>query len=751
MLFLHRPAAPIVGWSNKHFTKRKTKKRKCRGPARASRILMQALMGSAGIAGLVMPAFGDGFEGQWNTRFGDVTIVQENQRNDGLSFFYGKYRDDLGFVGGFTDGQTARGVFTHSDTTNGKLVEKTNNIGTFIWVLEPGDEAFSGTWRWGTSQPTQSGDGAWTGTRRSSDRPEISRRIRFWMLGHMFQAGSATNTWLTSGRIESDPRPTPQPNPPSPPLPEAEERIQGSKVFVEKKGRSTEQKPAGPPRTFKTGAGYSCTVNQQQVTARFDETFMLATTEQNIYPGAIINGRSYAQGGITPVSGQRAPINIALGGGPTGSRRVNDATASSVSQAVNLMLPTSLTEPQANLAYEESIIRSESDLRLFLKAGYDNGITKVKGNGEFKTNNRENTVYVKAYQIYYSAFADVPSNYSQASFFSDRTAITSDMLMIDKVLYGRMLLFRVDTKYSAEKISAAIAAADTSTGGTITAEAETEANRVLSESKVSVVAMGGTASNAMKTVTGGLPEIKNYLRDGVRYSRNNPGVPLAYTVRFLASMEPANVGFTSNVSTTDCAWTNGRWKVSFEKICVVSVDDPLDDGWDEEEIYGIGWASARIWDRDDRKMVTVRDIYGGPRAGGLTGRIWERNADNYHGVGAKSCMSIGESTIFDLDAKAYGYGTVEDMLADPRNAFSVTLEVKEWDRTSTNDNFGKVDRKIPLAQANVCGICSEGTGQRESDERKLAGFSDTKPGVWGPFSHGSSQAKGMFIIEPYVD
>lgn len=136
----------------------------------------------------------ESFEGTWNSRFGKLTLVERVMGHRRI--VYGKYRDRLGIIFGYTDGRVLRGIFAHTDADRGhKLSEKKNNLGTFEWTLSVDGDSFDGHWRWGKTASIRSDD-AWTGIRQSESRPSIHGRIQRAGAIHMFASGRDVPAWL---------------------------------------------------------------------------------------------------------------------------------------------------------------------------------------------------------------------------------------------------------------------------------------------------------------------------------------------------------------------------------------------------------------------------------------------------------------------------------------------------------------------------------------------------------------------------
>lgn len=137
-----------------------------------------------------------GFQGTWNTSFGEVRLFEEYAGNGTQNTVYGTYAD-RGFILARSNGQTLRGVFIYADQSTGEIdTGRSQFIGTFEWNMTADYQRFNGPWDWGTTIPNGSGQG-WTGTYVSDDTPTVDRtRMRRWSFTYALEAGNTINDWM---------------------------------------------------------------------------------------------------------------------------------------------------------------------------------------------------------------------------------------------------------------------------------------------------------------------------------------------------------------------------------------------------------------------------------------------------------------------------------------------------------------------------------------------------------------------------
>ena len=469
-------------------------------------------------------------------------------------------------------------------------------------------------------------------------------------------------------------------------------KLSGSSVTVEKNdGERINERPVGSPKTDKTPAGYVCVTKEYNVDASFNQNFILSTTQSELYPGNIINGVAFSNGRVQPMNGARKDYIISESNGGKNTT-VSTASISGVRSALRSVLPSATTP--ASILYDKATVKSQQDLKVFMKAGYDDGINNIKASGGYSSSSGRNTVAVRFMQLYYTVDVDKPSQLTSSHFYTDGTPITQDMLMVSQVGYGRLLTFMVETSYSAEEIEAAISYAGRPAGQEINADLEAKHSSRLENSKINVYAIGGSASNAMKVITGGPDALEEYLSQGAQFSRNSPGVPIFYKLRFVQDWAPANVRFSTKITRTECKQTAGGFNFKFDWMGVVN---EADGPGGKEELFGIGYVRAFVIDSRGQKQQVMPTT---PGYIGNYGRVFEIKPDNYVALRQGDATPLMSNNYrFDFDASKYGYDSFKDL--ENKAYFYVVFEVKEMETRGKHEIIGKKEATIYLKDAII--------------------------------------------------
>lgn len=90
-------------------------------------------------------------------------------------------------------------------------------------------------------------------------------------------------------------------------------------------------------------------------------------------------------------------------------------------------------------------------------------------------------------------------------------------------------------------------------GVQVSGELEAHYKSVLEKSSITLITIGGNAEVATRGVTArSLGDLLPIIQENAIYTRDNPGVPIAYTVKFLKDNTVAKMGYTTSYTSTEC-------------------------------------------------------------------------------------------------------------------------------------------------------------------------------------------------------
>jgi hypothetical protein len=338
--------------------------------------------------------------------------------------------------------------------------------------------------------------------------------------------------------------------------------------------------PKGPPVDSDTAQGsnlLACRAVDYSLESNAEDVAILRPTNGIIWPGALVKANlNLLNGTPEPLTLGAAPVTLRVdlpGIGDRGTFVVQHPTNSSVQAALDGALgwwndnayQEGYVNP-SNSSYQTSTAYSQEQLAIDVGLNVSWASGSVASQFSY-TSTTTSTVAMMVYkQVFYTVTLDTPP--TPASVFDDSvtpsllaTQLTSDSppAYVHAVNYGRIIMFRMETS-EAVKSADMEATMKYAAGVSVDLSLETKYKSILQKSSVTVVTIGGNAEVASQAVTaqsfGDLFPI--ITGANATYSKSNPGVPIAYTVRFLKDNTIAKMGFTTDYTATECT----LWKPS---------------------------------------------------------------------------------------------------------------------------------------------------------------------------------------------
>ena len=135
-----------------------------------------------------------------------------------------------------------------------------------------------------------------------------------------------------------------------------------------------------------------------------------------------------------------------------------------------------------------------------------------------------------------------------------------------------------------------------------------------------------------------------------------------------------------------------RYRLTLDRIYILSVDDGVEGIFAGYELFGIAW--CRAYDSNGKQIqpfdVTYSDQYG---------RFWEVKPQDYikTDLSSGSQYEIGKQITFDFSAN--NISNWNDFLK--KSKIELTVELKDYDSASATDILGKERVVIPLSEATI--------------------------------------------------
>jgi thiol-activated cytolysin len=336
------------------------------------------------------------------------------------------------------------------------------------------------------------------------------------------------------------------------------------------------QQPSTPIQTRNNtnGGVVICTTRDIKLGANMDELAILSKPGAPIYPGQLIHAdQNLVEGKPTPITLPRAPMTLVfdLPGLDNPGGKVQPDDAAEVQGFINRMLDQWNRVP-ASQGYQNSarsiyrVTKAYSMEQVALDLGINAKWTS--GNASMQLgvqSSTEKSVVVAYYkQVYYTISMGLPRRPGEV--FSDDVELPDVQQAFDEqhppayiasVDYGRTLMIKMETS----AVSTAVdlkAAFEQATSGGVTAGGNLKAkyDNIVKNASFSVVAFGGGAETPIQLFSGAtdgqLQGLAEYIKKDAVYRRDNPGLPISYTVNFLKDSAPATIGSTTSYTEREC-------------------------------------------------------------------------------------------------------------------------------------------------------------------------------------------------------
>ncbi len=328
-----------------------------------------------------------------------------------------------------------------------------------------------------------------------------------------------------------------------------------------------------------------CSYERYTETAQFDEFVAFQPNSATLWPGVIVRGQDAANGLLTPIGVELAPVTFSvslenIAGSPVGE--MPEPSLSAFREARNEILSAGVTgATPAALDFEVIEVNSDTQLSVALGANVSwPGGPDIAASFDFSSASRKTKVLVNFTQAYYTVDVDTPV--SPADFFADGTTVAdlepwmndeSPPLYVQSITYGRRVIFSVQTDHTASELKAALEASYAAAGvADVGISISENQKKVLSESTIRAFVLGGSGDDATGAING-FEGLVAYIKNGGSYSSDSPGAPVAYKLSYLDNAV-THLAFTTDYAERVCTTNRGDLHLELKGIDHVSGGDP---------------------------------------------------------------------------------------------------------------------------------------------------------------------------------
>jgi thiol-activated cytolysin len=359
-----------------------------------------------------------------------------------------------------------------------------------------------------------------------------------------------------------------------------------------------------------------CTKTKHTLKKNLDEVAILGPTAGIIFPGALLKAdQNMAEGHPTAIGLSRAPVTLSLDlPGLKDPSVTLSPDNSGVQKALNAKLEewnkTSAKDGYLNasrswLQITKAFSSQQVSLNLGFNAKWASGSASAQVSG---ASSAEKSVIVAYYkQVFYNIAMDTPK--TPSSVFADDLNLQDAQQAFNKdhppayvrsVDYGRILLVKMEASTVDTSANVKGAFEQATKGGSVSGNLAATYKEIIKNSTFTVLAMGGGAETPLHMFNGvsdaDLKGLQEYIIKDGRYRRDNPGLPIAYTIAFLKDNQFARMGCTADYTETECVrYNNGFVKLVHAGAYVAKFEVT----WAEPDGAG-NYSVRRQWESGDK-------------------------------------------------------------------------------------------------------------------------------------------------------
>lgn len=286
---------------------------------------------------------------------------------------------------------------------------------------------------------------------------------------------------------------------------------------------------------------FVCTSQEYNFVNRPEEAFSLNIDETVIWPGALIQGRSHRDASAGGADGllelpirERAPVEVSVTFNNQNSTQVVTApTPGTVNGAVRTMIGTAQGQGLATantITFSQETYTSEQQAAIaFGVSGRYLGF-EASASGSVTSSVSTSVVAAQLRQQMFVVNVTQPS--TPAAFFSgadaafgqqaglDRVGPGNPPLYVSRIGYGRMMVFSMSAKASAEEIKGALSVAYNGLAGGAGGTLSAKQTNILSSAQIRIAQVGGDQASALAAIQSG--DLSDYFTDVVPLTAAQP-------------------------------------------------------------------------------------------------------------------------------------------------------------------------------------------------------------------------------------
>jgi thiol-activated cytolysin len=313
------------------------------------------------------------------------------------------------------------------------------------------------------------------------------------------------------------------------------------------------------------GTTYQCKYTDYSLTKVPEKFVALNPNADVLWPGSLVQGKSMAGGILDPVPVKRAPgtitLTLASGGGGPFFKKMDEPSLSAATQAQNEILASYTGKTPAKFSYSFQSIYSSEQLAVAVDANVEGTNWSAAAALSVDKKDEKSRFLIQFSQEYFTMAFDAPQGAAgvfakgvTAEDLAPYAAAGTPPVYVSGVTYGRIFYILFESKASSLDLEAAVKGSYSGPSVSASGSASASWKQVINESTVKAYGLGGNAELAINAVTGTdqFEKIRTFLVSGANFDKDNPGVPISYTIRHLTDASQVKLALTTEYTAKDC-------------------------------------------------------------------------------------------------------------------------------------------------------------------------------------------------------
>lgn len=305
---------------------------------------------------------------------------------------------------------------------------------------------------------------------------------------------------------------------------------------------------------------YLCTTRRTHIGRGLNERVILLSDDGDVFVGQLFHGESVRDGIHVPIRAERKPITISTAAlvneDASASVEVQNPTLSGVRNATNTLLYNiAPNSTPASISFNIKQVTSVEEAQLEFGIDVSSRILNINYDDIFQDVERRTTYVASFYQKYYTINMNAPQKPSDLFEHVPDLSVFGEVspIYVSSVTYGRMVYFLFASSYSAEETKDALEASLRLFGNGIGGDLTNHQKEIINTSSTRAVVVGGSSESATGLING-VEGFKTYIKESANFSKDSPGVPIAYKLKSLKDNTPTNLVLQTSYTTRECVF-----------------------------------------------------------------------------------------------------------------------------------------------------------------------------------------------------